>query len=161
MSETDLHYFLSIVCVLLRKLANSISKMNPRSLPVLILFLFLSAILHAQNAGSISNGLKITKDNQQHFFLANENEVQLISMDSIPFNVDSVIADINRSQISDRMLIVRVLQMHSNPAEKRTELLNMTQTYNEIAAIVLRRSEPILQKRYTPQEMDAMKQRKK
>ena len=135
--------------------------MRNKILPILLFLFCFGGIIHAQNTAGVFHGLKIIKDHQQHFFIANEHDVHLLTMDSIQFNIDSVIAEINHSQISDRMLIVRVLQMHSDPAEKRTELLNMTQTYPEIAIMILRRAEADLQKRYSPQELETMKQRKK
>ena len=130
---------------------------------LLIVFIFVS-LYHtgiaqtAKRYGPEYNGYQLATDSLDHFCVANIYGTIISPLDSIMIHTDEIMISISNSTMSDRLLIVRILEQQVEPGKTR-ELLNMTTTYNEIAVFVLKDVEKSLLKKYSEKELAELKEK--
>lgn len=106
------------------------------------------------------SGFKLAKDSSNTHFVVNTYGVIVSSIDELEMNLDEIIQKIKNSTLVDRELIVRVLQMHSGYKSKLKEIMNLSQSYPEIAEFVINSAQSRLSEKYSKRQLKKIKKRK-
>lgn len=133
-----------------------------KSLLLLLIFSGLVRLAHAQSPvtyGPAYHGLMLASDSLGHLFVTNKYGVIISPVDSLTIHTGAIIDKISKSKMKDKLLVVRVLEMHPEPG-RTEELLNMTRTYDEVAVFLLQDLEQSLEKKFSKKELQELKEKK-
>ena len=91
----------------------------------------------------------------------NNNGYVVGAVDTNSVDVDEIIFDLKNSELNDKKLIVRVLEMQRTKLAKFNEIINLCFSYDAVAVIVLYHFDLDLQKKFTSKQIIKLKKRKK
>lgn len=87
--------------------------------------------------GPVHNGYQLGYA-KPAYYLLNEKKEVVTPLDHSNFDHSSVIREIKKSTMRDKEMIARVIEMQRDEMARYTEIMNLSQTYTEVALIVLK-----------------------
>jgi hypothetical protein len=123
---------------------------------------FHSMIFKAENKELISDaalhkGLKFM-ESENTFFLANKFGYKVSKFDAVTFSTDEIIKLLRDSDIADRELIARVLEMQSKEARIR-EIVNLAKTYKDFSTTIIDYLHGELETRLGKEQLNQLKEK--
>lgn len=130
---------------------------------LVILFTFISITSFSQNGfhNENYNGLGLNKDQKGNYFLQNEFGVNIKDISSLNIDPNEIIQELSNSDFADKALMVKILQMQSNPEKAINEIMHISSTQKFMTKIVLKHAYNKLKKDLSKKEFKALMKQKK
>lgn len=116
-----------------------------------------------QHSGEAFNGIQRAKDESGKYWLVNEHDVKIASLDSIQLTTKELLDAIEKSglQRNDIGLIKRIVLMQSREQDRMAELLNVAKTYPDVDRLIMEQCHHKLLLMYGKRKLKKMLKRKK
>lgn len=131
-----------------------------RQLTILLVFLFIttntfSQVKHVNEQEFYS--LKIAENIDGEPVVISHSNLIIAKLEELDLDLGRIVHDISTSDMEDRKLIVKVIEMQSSYEKNIEDIINMSYTYETMTEILLREVHHQLADQYTEEELENLK----